>query len=495
MNESVNRPAFLKAYESILTVLTVGLALFHLLAAAFQYVFNMKTVNRGEPIAALIIAGLVLFDGILSALFCRENLKRIRAMAARTVCYEQIFLLLLGGWFIVSCSVNSRITGMNLFKRNSRDIFDVLLSALLIFPLGAVMPKKKAEKIMDLLFAPVLLGYSAFTAYALWQVFRLHPVKMPSGNTIAIRDGVLAIQFGCHYNMTASISFLMLVLCLYFMTHKHPAVKISAVLLFPLHLLACYLTNSRTIYLTGLIVVPLFAFCCVRNRLRHRPVRIRVPAALLTAAAVFLLFRAGRPAAFDLFERHTHYSDPTYRTAAAESSISTSAADTETVPAASAVQPVVYDNVRKLTDLNGREAIWRSAVKTILYDRRTFFFGVTPYSVRSALTNIGENPKQPPHAHNGPLQVGVSFGAPLMILYCIYLLRTGMRCLRMLTASFRTPERELYMVPIIMLSLVIPCAVEIQSVRYASTALVFTLLSGRAAARARSKPSPEPAPE
>ena len=90
------------------------------------------------------------------------------------------------------------------------------------------------------------------------------------------------------------------------------------------------------------------------------------------------------------------------------------------------------DSVRELTNLSGRENIWKAAVKVMFSSPLAFFFGVTPVGVTEALQNIGGLHFQAAHAHNEILQVGTGLGVPIMLAYIVFHVKVLLNGLKML---------------------------------------------------------------
>ena len=82
------------------------------------------------------------------------------------------------------------------------------------------------------------------------------------------------------------------------------------------------------------------------------------------------------------------------------------------------------------TSISGRGAIWRAAVKAMFLSPRYFFFGVTPAAVEDMLGYILERENYMMYTHNQFLQMGVAFGVPGLAMYCVWLVKTAINCVR-----------------------------------------------------------------
>ncbi len=197
--------ALLRNYRKILSILLIGLAFFHMLVSAFQYVIKLRVFIKAESIALLVIAGLsIIYFGILR--FHESGWKaEIRPFLSRMITYEQIYLLFIAVWFVISCLVNQRTFGNNIFTKNRWGILDTFITAIAIFPTAAML-RDKAGKIIEWALLVLLFCYSSFTIYGLWHVFHLDFIKMPSDYKIMIRKSPMALQLCAHYNITAEIA-------------------------------------------------------------------------------------------------------------------------------------------------------------------------------------------------------------------------------------------------------------------------------------------------
>lgn len=460
-------PVILKKTETVLSALLIGTAFLHIWTEALQYVFNIKKIERIEFAAAVSIAAIVIFYGIVSAIHYPGNLKKVRACFVRMRSYEQVFLMFFAVWFVVSCLVNRKLSGDDFYlKMNLWQIFDAFVNAFVLFPLAKVLPKNKSRQIIECGMLIVLISYSLFSVYALWHFFHRNFIVLPSGRTLSIYEEFIAVQFGCHYNLTGAYSFVMLGICLYFVMDPHRWIRVISFLFLPIHLLVCHLSNSRTIFAAGLITVSLFMFFYMWNRFSSRDLRFRLLTALFASAAVFCFYLYSRPLAFALFEEQSQYS--------------------ETVPAAVDDDPgTSVPTVRSMNSFNGRELIWRSSLKSMMKSPSAFFFGVTEAGVRNALIDAQiPGPDydgyvlEAMHAHNIILQVGVSLGVPAMIAYIFFLIRIGLQCLRFLFSQRRTSFRSAFVIPLMILGLMLTGTMENYIVRYSLMAGVFILLSG-----------------
>ena len=111
--------------------------------------------------------------------------------------------------------------------------------------------------------------------------------------------------------------------------------------------------------------------------------------------------------------------------------------------------------VRKMSDPMNRSKVWESAVNVIKSDPITMIFGVTPTAVSDALRTIGGANANFAHAHNEVLQMGVSMGVPMMILFVVFIIFMIIKSIRLGMIEGSSHFRGAYMIPVIMASLLV----------------------------------------
>ena len=456
--ESLPGYKLLKSFETSVTILLVALAVFHVMVSAFQYVILWKPLRVYEYMAAGILAFAVVLYLLISLLFYSWNLERIRAFLRRMTSWEQIFLLVFTGWFGVSCLINKSLPRPGYTNMNTWYAFDVLINAAVLFPLAKILCSKRAQKVIEWIILLILAAYSAFTIYGLWHLFHRNTVKVPYGSSIFMNKDPYALRLACHYNITGIMALLMLAICLYFITGLKKKWSILFLPLVLIHLFTAHLSNSRTVFLTGLIIIPIFLFFHVIREGEGRCSKKRFAAAFLFAGSVFAFYWFSRPLSFDLFEKVSHYKELVYKV------------DEVSVSASQSVRPI--------NNISGRENIWKASLKALWHDPLTFFFGVSPTCITKALMELGGCNFEASHAHNMVLQVGMSAGVPPMIAYCVFLFGLCVKCVHLLFDRIRTNMKSVYRIPFFILFLVVPCLVEHYIASYHVMCGVFTLFAG-----------------
>ena len=459
--------SFLKGYETVLRGLLTGFGIFHLFVSLFRYVIPWESLKTFEYITAAVLFSAALVYVIISLLFHRWNAAGIRDFFTRTHSPEQVLLLGCVCCFAVSFFVNRAKSGPAPDRMNAWSLFDAFVNAALFFPFTKISPGRKSRGIVNGILLLLLFPYSAFTVYGLWHALQLSFPVLPSGMYVFLDRSVVGLWLGAHYNITGMQAFLMLFICLYFMTGNRSKWRWLFIPLFLLHLFAANISNSRTVYLTGLIIFPVYLFFYVLYRNNGKLSRKCLLIAFAAAAAAFGFYRISRPVSFYYFEKISRFTElvPAIEPAGKALDAADKAGD-------------FGENIRELNNLSGRREIWDSCLKTMFHDPFVFFFGVTPDGITNALSELGGYRKITPHAHNMVLQVGVSAGVPAMIIYCVFLGCVCLKCIRFLFAGIRGKGNAGWRIPIFILSLTIPSLAENYIVSYHVMAGLFSILAG-----------------
>ena len=112
------------------------------------------------------------------------------------------------------------------------------------------------------------------------------------------------------------------------------------------------------------------------------------------------------------------------------------------------------------TGLSGRNRIWKRSVQLIFHSPKNFMIGVTPGLLKAAFKNTFDLKRAPDHTHNLYLQVATSLGVPAMLLFIVFLLSLGKRCIRLLLAGEQAAFEGAWSIQIILLYMILIDLVE-----------------------------------
>ena len=503
-------------YEKVLNIGVIILILWHMLMSQSKYYFG---TYKAESIYAIVL----FLGGITYLILCRflwkGSFSRIKNYAAKFRSTNQFICAALCFWYLVSFLVN----GKPYIKENVWQMFDAAVVCLLVFNLPFVLTKIKAKKVIEVLLHVTSLYEFLILAYALWHVFKLDFIRLPTGEIIGL-GRQHTFQLGTHYCGTSGIMLSFILVSFYMIATQKAAVKI----LYTINLIpftyALLLTNSRAGFIACVAAYFSAVFLTVWNYSKEKPAFFRWGFGIIFGAAAAGIIWLSRSWAFQLFESITHYSNPeaaqmrnlffSPQQACGYNGISRSllvlslpaflsgekikkiiskvnrsfcrtakiALFTAVIMIFCAVftfiSPLYHssgqntpvntayaqdtndqnihvqagkDSLRDLSNLDTmkyRMDVWKSAISVMRSDWRTFLFGVTPVGVPDALINIGNLYFRAWHAHNQVLQIGVSLGVPMMILFVIFLVITGIRAVRLCLTDGSRHFRGAYIIPV-----------------------------------------------
>lgn len=417
-------------YEKGLQIAAYILCVVHMTLAAFRYVIDNMTIRPYERWFGLLLAAASLFYLILVRVRYPASKSRISNAFSRLRSNEQRIAFGLLGWLIISCLYHHLMSGRNYMKPHDWAIFDMAVDLLLLMPMACFFGRELGKKAIETAIHVTAGTYSVYTLWGLWNVFRLHIINLPSGGQIGM-DSKTRLYLGPHYNITGAIAVTMLALCLYMVFQKKKVIKICYLIAGLGHLTVVMLSNSRTVFVAGLVMVIAAAFMYSWNRFADKEFRMRILISTAAAVCAGVIFWGIRPLTFFLFENITHFKEKL----GSQSSIS--------------------NDIRALSGLSRREVIWAASLKVMFSSPKSFLFGVTPAEVTNALMQIGGVKFQAAHAHNEILQMGTALGVPAMVSYIAFHLLICLRCIQILFRKKEDPADRDYMIPVVILCLVV----------------------------------------
>ena len=248
-----------KTIEKILCMAAWILAVCHMLLSEFRYAVDHQSFSPYERWYALILLIAAIGYGLFTRIRYPRTMYRVKALLKRMVSFEQVFLIVLVFWFVLVCMIRQPIDGYRWLKVSDWWILDMSISAFILFPMAKFLGKEKAKKWITFALHIVVLSYSVFTVYCLWQIFHLHVFALPSGNQVGMTKN-LQLQIGCHYNITGAIAATLFSMCLYLLATQKTIWKIIYGVAAASHLIVLLLSNSRTVFLSVLVLIAAFVF-------------------------------------------------------------------------------------------------------------------------------------------------------------------------------------------------------------------------------------------
>ena len=407
---------FEKICEAGLTALAVLTGVYHLAVMLCAYVFD-STKSASPWLAAdrytvLVFFVLALLYIPVKAFAFPERRKELSRFFKNAFGGDRLWPVLLLLWAVIGCIAMKgrtddfftfmrdgqarRYLTENAFPINDKFLMDLAVCALILFPLPALLGKYRravCEGILHLFTA----GCALFMITVLIPYFGGRVVNAPGGQIGVNTKGNMVIA--CNSNTTGAFSALFLILSLYFVTSPRALpVRVLYAVSAVIQLAALGLSGSRASLLASACAAGVIAFRAVyglkklQDKTLSRRLLISVPAGLLAAGLVLL----SRDLIRDLYVAVTGFS-------------------------------FVSD---KAAGLSGRLRLWGNCLQATFANASNAVFGVTPGFVEHAIGIVRNNPDNVLYAHNQFLQVLLAFGLPGLAIFCVWLYKTAVRCVR-----------------------------------------------------------------
>lgn len=381
-------------FDKTLSVLFGILAMFHLLFTMSIYVMGSKyqliALKVDRYLALTAIAALVVYIVLMMTKYRLHTKNTIIPYIKQIFSGTNLWVTLLFIWYLLSCVFWGTQMGGKIFKINDRLLMDVVISFFVLY----MFPWDK--RAYDWFVHTLMLVNTVFMLWVLYNVFSLNVLKVPGGRIYMSKQYSLSIA--CNRNSTGAFAavFLMLALCMISM--KKGIVRGAYIIAALIQLFPLYLSNSRTAYLACVIAIAAAGFFLVQRVYNGKcKLILSLGCAVLCGAIVYGL----KYGVFSLYNSMMPLNEHL---------------DT--------------DGIRDVDLLNtsGRLPIWKAAVKAMFLSSRNFMLGVTPARVEGMLGYLQNIENYMMYTHNQFLQVGVAFGIPGLIIYCVWLLKTAKQC-------------------------------------------------------------------
>lgn len=454
----MNRELAQGRVKNVLYAAGLIVAEFYLLVAVFRHF---------EPaydrlFAVVQWASLLLIPAALLSCFAavrrarRDDAERKRLLRSYGS-YEQIYLIFVFFWYIVSVAVRQYVAGGQHFKWNDAWMYVSGMVAFLFFPFIRYDSKEKGKRIIEIMIHTLVIPYALLSSWIIWNYFRMNYISFPSGQQLMREAPAVLCLSGLNHMRLGEQALIMIGTCLYMMLTQKPGIKIIYAGCFAANFVLLILTNARTSWYmaVGMLACAAFLFCW--NRMEKRKNNLRIVIGILAVAAVILCCQGMRTGVFQLLKKVTTEAERTEATAAAE---------TKGTPESSALwlQPLRHDagetlyfrsdaeqyavclsdEVPEADDdyirtihnnryqLNERIKIYKACLFVMFTSRYRFFFGVTPSDIGYMIKGVYGVDIAYSHAHNFFIQMGISYGVPTMIATIVFAVSLLVRSIRIL---------------------------------------------------------------
>ena len=451
--------------EKILYCAALVLAEFYLLPCVFRHMINTETWIDAQQWYALILslAALVWWIAVKCPQLRQEEERRQFLQCFGS--YEQVYVVCVFFWYIVSVALRQYTVGGTHFRDNDLWMFITGLVAFLFFPLARYAGKEKAKRTIETLVHTLVIPFAVFSVWLIWQYFNRNFVCFPSGRRLEVEPPAILMYTGVNHVSIGRQAMVMLGLSLYMVVTQKPWLKILYSLCLASFFVFLILTNVRTSWYMTAAMLTCAAFFFCWNRLENRKLLHRIAVGIVLAAAVALCCHLLRDGVFRFLEKAWTAEGGTAeitapadmgaapkRSARLEQALAYGPTDCSRQPAKlqtlaneppadeaeaeSSYKRTVSDN---LFSFRERIALYRASIFVMFTSRYRFLFGVTPSDVNATLAGIYGLSRTYGygHAHNFFLQMGVAFGVPTMIATIIFAVSLLVRSIRIMFINRR----------------------------------------------------------
>ena len=437
-------------FEKLLFALAFAVAAFHTLLAAFRYIIpytKFITPLRWAGFGVFILVALYLF---ISVCFSSSFLSRLKAIFRQLCTPEQVLLLLMLLWFVLSLLFNQINGCYPYLQAGDWLLFDFVVCTCFLFPLPSLLRRNTSKQWTELLIHLVVITYSVFTIVCLWHIFHLEVLDFPSGEQGGLTEN-FELVLGLHYNLTGMIAATMFCLCVIMIFTQELSIKILYAVFALSQLVVIYLCNSRTVFVGVLAFVSVTSFFFAWNQLQKQKLLLRLLLSLLVCGFITALYWFGRSEMFSLFDKITHFRaalSEGLRFSESQWFITKLGMHSASVNLPFLLAKSNAAGARGLTNLSHRLDVWAAALKVMFSSPQSFFFGVTLFDAPEAIRDIGGYQRElVAHAHNIILQIGISMGVPAMLMFLAFLVSVAVRSVRILIGKSGRFLKHSYVIP------------------------------------------------
>ena len=380
-----------------------------------------------------------------------------KMLLSRFGSYEQVYMVCLFFWYIITVAMRQYMEERNLFLANDLWMYVTGMCAFLFFPFARYTGREKAKRAIEIMLHTAVLSYTVLAAWIIWNYFRMNYITFPSGQQLMREAPAILCFTGLNHTRLGEQALIMIGCSLYMTVTQKPGVKIVYGLCLFVNMILLILSNARTSwYMTsGMLVSAAFLFCW--NRMENRKLILRVVSGILLAAATILFCHWLRGEVFDLLETATvrateaaelttpgktkTASDRTWQLQTlsrqedgknlsedhSKAALSALSAD-ETGNNEEYIR-TIYNNRDQMKE---RLKIYKTCFFLMFTSRYRFLFGITPADFGRTILGVNHIDIAYGHAHNFFLQMGVSYGVPTMIATVVFAISLLVRSIRIL---------------------------------------------------------------
>ena len=466
-NRTEHRLSEFLLYERILYIAAIALTEIHLQFTIYRFflptTFPFLTCIKWF---AAILAFLVVLCLILEKLFApamyHQKVKKLK----ENLSYEQVFLIYLFFWYIISVALNQHFYGQYyepfyIIQENKTWIFVTGMISFLFFPFAFYAGEERARRIIECLFKTALIPFAVLSAWILLQVFHGHYITVPSGRQFFMEESTILTLSDLNHNLLACQVMVMCGIALYMIVTQKGISRACYFVCLLVMLVFLALTNSRNYWYCTVMMLNAAAFLLCWNHYDRRKMPIRIGIGLCAVILISVALQFFREGVFGLMRMSQKYYSG------------------EEMEAVAAVRTVQGD----LGNVGNRLPLYKAGLHYMFTNRFCFLFGITPATgiivePLRGMYGVNETFKYG-HMHNIFLQMGMAFGVPTMLAMIVFVVIQIIRGMRIIFRYRKELFPGAWMVPLLALCILASDMFEVSlnsSLKPACT--VFYLMAG-----------------
>lgn len=410
--------------QKILSMMTLISALIYLFYRSAMSVLNKVIVYEGlwvtlyEVVFWMTIGTGLLYVGYLTV--CHPMKRVVRHNFKEMVfSFDYILLLILLLLMYISvASIKGLVPTSDWWGVNRSTLVDTTGQILVLFPLGCWLARHRDAREFRVPLHVFTIGFLALEIFVLIRTFTNNVIMLANGGGIGI-DGNLSLVINCNRNTTGLWGYCFLFLCLYLAVTAKKWLKPVYIVGILVNLIIIALSMSRASSYAGCLMLGLFAaiWFWYQKRICTGNSKVKIFCSILFGIVTTIGFYFLNDLLYKLYLKISNI---------------------EALLGVEATGRELFDE-----SMSDRARVYIASLKALVYDVRSFFFGVSPIGIYSRINELANRNL---YTHNQILEFGVGCGVPAMIIFIVFCVRlflhsvkvcfqSGNRCMRNTLAS------------------------------------------------------------
>ncbi len=377
---------------------------------------------------------LCIFIGLL-LIACRYEKKSIKQIIKKYMSKEQMCLCAL---FVITC-LSIAFSGKNsdeiILKRNLIYLYDLWVSAFVLFPLGRYYSKNKLSKKLVITIDCLLSFLALLMVWVLVVCIQCKSITFGTDGFIGM-NASYQLNINCNSNFTGMYSATLALICILYAINGSKFRRVVYSIYFLVFYLILVLSNSRASYIGFSCSICIICALLFVNKMKNHQLTKYI-GTVLTMVTVWVILAFTRQLLFNVYDSISGLSEELGKN-----------------------QDEVMRQL-EVSNLSGRGEIWINSVNAIFKDEHSIIIGSSPAgvieSINSKTSLFGRNDY---YTHNQFLEMFVALGIPGGIMYILWLIFVAKGCVKIGFARINDMTIKDRMIPLIILCLVIINLVE-----------------------------------